>query len=69
MLSMDLNWRIYLSNLPSAATGRRKRDEPAKTACLREPMFAVVSLIRFPLLVVAEGFLQTISKRSLQGFK
>ena len=29
--------------------------EPKETACLREPMFAVVLLVRFPLLVAAEG--------------
>jgi hypothetical protein len=39
---MVLNWRSNFSNLPSAATGRRKTSEPKKTACLREPVFATV---------------------------
>ena|ERR1039458_9396463 len=67
LLNIVLNWRNDLSNLPSAATGRRKRNGLAKTACLREPMFAVGLLIRFPLLVAAEGFLPNGFRRSLTG--
>jgi hypothetical protein len=33
----------------------------AKTACLREPMFAVGFARSYPLLVAAEGFFRTVS--------
>ena len=64
MLNVYLNWRNNLSNLPSAATGRRKRSGPAETACLREPMFAVGLLTRFSCSLLQRGFskrFQTIS--------
>ena len=67
LLIIELNWRNDLSNLPSAATGRRKRNGQALTACLREPMFVVVLLVRFPLLVAAEGFFVDGFNKVLSG--
>jgi hypothetical protein len=59
---MVLNWRSKTSNLPSAATEQAKKSGLKKTACLREPMFAIVLLTVLFLAVAAEGFFcETVS--------
>jgi hypothetical protein len=63
LLRIWLNWRSYLSNLPSAVTGKAEDEWAGATACLREPggsMFYDRSL-DFSLFVAAEGFLGGMS--------
>ena len=51
------NWRNDLSNLPSAATGRGKRNGRSEDTVLAGADVCSGFARSFPLLVAAEGFL------------
>src|SRR5271157_867263 len=52
------NWRSYLSNLPSAATGEGEEEWVGATPCLREPVVrcSITAHLTFPCLLPQRGF-------------
>src|SRR5271157_3735335 len=52
------NWRSYLSNLPSAATGEGEEEWVGATPCLRDALvrFCAAAHLTFPCLLPQRGF-------------
>ena len=69
LLFIDLNWRSNLSK-PALCCNRQAEVEWAEeTACLREPMFALVLAHYSPLVGCCRGVFCKRLKRSHRGIK
>jgi hypothetical protein len=69
LLGIRLNWRSYLSNLPSAVTGEGEEEWAGATACLREPLvrFPIAAHLAFSGLLRQRGFFVECFHKGLSG--
>jgi hypothetical protein len=69
LLQIWLNWRSYLSNLPSAVTGKGEDEWAGATACLREPVVRcfMTAHLTLPYLLPQRGFLVECLYNGLSG--
>ena len=69
LLGIRLNWRSYITNLPSAVTGNAEDEWARATACLREPVvrFPMAAYVAFSCLSRQRGFFVECFHDGLSG--
>ena len=69
LLAIRLNWRSYITDLPSAVTGQAEDEWVGATACLREPVvrFPIAAHAAFSCLLRQGGFFAECSHNGLSG--
>jgi hypothetical protein len=69
LLRIRLNWRSYITNLPSAVTGKAEDEWAGATPRLREPVvrFPIAAHVPFSCLLRQRGFFAECSHNGLSG--